>query len=60
MRADLLIVVQYKLRDVNLVGVNGIKKKLDPSQVVYFLLHLITCECQEPPGLQLGRGVGLV
>ena len=45
--------IQDKLRNVNLVRVNGVIEILDSSEVVDSVLDLPCSECQEPPRLQL-------
>ena len=47
--------VKHKLRNLNLVWINGVKEVLDSCQIVHTILQVTGCECQEPPALQLER-----
>ena len=53
--ANLCVMVEHKLWYFDLVRVDRIKEILHSSQIVDSLLYLSTRECQEPPGLKLGR-----
>ena len=56
--ANLCVMVHHKLWYFDLVRIDRIKEILHSSQIVDSLLYLFTYECQEPPGLLLGREGG--
>lgn len=47
------VILEYKLRDLDLVGINGVIEVLNSIQIMHLVLDFRSSESEEPPGGQL-------